>query len=294
MDARCDDHDRSKRLLELALVPLAILLLAPLFVGVSILVFAQLGSPVFYRGARIGKQDRVFYQYKFRTMIENTHAPDGHLLTDEERLTRFGRLLRKTSLDELPQLFNVLFGHMSLIGPRPLPPQYLGRYSPVERRRHDVRPGLTGLAQANGRNELSWAERFELDVAYVDGATFLVDAKILLKTVATVVRARGVSATGHATSPEFLGSLGSQMPRNPALGDAVIKPTLTTIARPGSAVDRSGSLARSLARAARPVDQSVPIGATLSASTMSGPSTSTPETTRTAADGDIGATLGIN
>jgi lipopolysaccharide/colanic/teichoic acid biosynthesis glycosyltransferase len=265
MDARCDDHDRSKRCLELVAVPVAILLLAPLFVGISLLVFAQLGRPIFYRGARIGKQDRVFYQFKFRTMIENTHGSDGRLLTDDERLTRFGRLLRKTSLDELPQLFNVVFGHMSLIGPRPLPPHYLSRYSPFERRRHDVRPGLTGLAQANGRNELSWAERFELDVAYVDGATFLVDLKILLKTVSTVARARGVSAAGHATSPEFMGALDAAPTHARGLFAGPHRSVPVFAGSPDTVSSGAGSLAQSLARDPRPS------GLSLSSDAFDGP-----------------------
>jgi lipopolysaccharide/colanic/teichoic acid biosynthesis glycosyltransferase len=282
MDARCNDHDRSKRCLELVAVPVAILLLAPLFMGISLLVFAQLGRPIFYRGARIGKQDRVFHQLKFRTMIENTHGHDGRLLSDDERLTRFGRLLRKTSLDELPQLFNVLFGQMSLIGPRPLPPHYLPRYSPSERRRHDVRPGLTGLAQANGRNELSWAERFELDIAYVDGATFLVDAKILMKTVLMVVRASGVSAAGHATCPEFLGAIGPPARRlvsGEAMGISV------SLNGAGSTADaaRSMSLAQSVARASRPTELSQPGGTVVGSLASAG-----------GRENDLGANLGTS
>jgi undecaprenyl phosphate N,N'-diacetylbacillosamine 1-phosphate transferase len=207
MRARRNDHDGPKRIVELMIIPVVIVALLPLYGFVALLVFLQLGSPVLYRGERAGKNEKLFKQYKFRTMIENTHDAEGRILGDEERLTRFGRLLRKTSLDELPQLFNVLFGHMSLIGPRPLPSKYLALYNSFESQRHLVRPGLTGLAQASGRNLVSWSDRFELDVAYVQGATFGVDARIILRTLKLVVAGHGVSATGHATGPEFFGSL---------------------------------------------------------------------------------------
>lgn len=170
-----------------------------------ILVRVKLGSPIFFRQDRPGLGGKTFRMVKFRTMTDARH-PDGTLKPDAERLTRFGRLLRSTSLDELPELWNVLKGEMSLVGPRPLLVQYLTRYSARQARRHEVRPGVTGWAQVNGRNAVAWDERFEMDVWYVENWSFGLDVRILLMTVAAVFRRSGVSAEGHATMPEFMGS----------------------------------------------------------------------------------------
>lgn len=170
-----------------------------------ILVRVKLGSPIFFRQDRPGLGGKTFRMVKFRTMTDARH-PDGTLKPDAERLTRFGRLLRSTSLDELPELWNVLKGEMSLVGPRPLLVQYLTRYSARQARRHEVRPGVTGWAQVNGRNSVAWDERFEMDVWYVENWSFGLDVRILWMTVAAVFRRSGVSAEGHATMPEFMGS----------------------------------------------------------------------------------------
>ena len=177
-----------------ALLPVAL----PLAALVAVLVRATMGTPVLFRHTRTGLHGRLFTLYKFRTM--RTTAGD-----DESRLTAVGRALRSLSLDELPQLWNVLRGDMSLVGPRPLLPQYLARYTADQARRHEVRPGITGLAQVKGRNALSWPEKFALDVEYVDHRSLALDATILLKTIAAVVRRAGVSAPGAATMPEFMG-----------------------------------------------------------------------------------------
>jgi lipopolysaccharide/colanic/teichoic acid biosynthesis glycosyltransferase len=174
-----------------------------------ILVRVKLGSPIFFRQDRPGLGGKTFRMVKFRTMTDARH-PDGTLKPDAERLTRFGRLLRSTSLDELPELWNVLKGDMSLVGPRPLLVQYLARYSARQARRHEVRPGVTGWAQVNGRNAVAWDERFEMDVWYVENWSFGLDLKILVMTVAAVFRRSGVSAEGHATMPEFMGSESSE------------------------------------------------------------------------------------
>lgn len=186
------------------MVPVAILVLAPLMIVVALVVRFGIGSPILYRGRRVGRDDVVFSQLKFRTM---TDACDEHgvPLPDAERITRIGRVLRSLSLDELPQLFNVLRGDMSLIGPRPLPVAYLERYSPAQRRRHEVRPGLTGLAQSMGRNSVPWAQRFAWDVMYVEHGDFLLDARIAWRSLRLVLTRGGISAEGHATAPEFLG-----------------------------------------------------------------------------------------
>lgn len=170
-----------------------------------ILVRVKLGRPIFFRQDRPGLGGKTFRMVKFRTMTDARH-PDGTLKPDAERLTRFGRLLRSTSLDELPELWNVLKGDMSLVGPRPLLVQYLTRYSARQARRHEVRPGVTGWAQVNGRNAVAWDERFEMDVWYVENWSFGLDVRILWMTVAAVFRRSGVSAEGHATMPEFTGS----------------------------------------------------------------------------------------
>jgi lipopolysaccharide/colanic/teichoic acid biosynthesis glycosyltransferase len=162
-------------------------------------------GPVLFTQERPGRGGRTFRIYKLRTMRE-ARGPDGRPLPDDQRLTRLGRLLRKTSLDELPQLFNVLRGELSLVGPRPLLVDYLPRYSPRQARRHEVMPGITGWAQVNGRNALSWEEKFELDVWYVEHWSLWLDAKILARTALQLVRPRGIESPGHATMPEFLGT----------------------------------------------------------------------------------------
>ncbi|MDO8847908.1 MAG: sugar transferase [Coriobacteriia bacterium] len=193
-----------KRAFDILVSLLALSVLSPFLLLLLGLVRLQLGSPAIFGQDRPGKDGRVFRLYKFRTM---TDARDlsGALLPDAERLTAFGSLLRSTSLDELPEFWNVLKGDMSLVGPRPLLVEYLDRYTPEQARRHEVRPGITGLAQVSGRNELSWEERFKLDVWYVDNHSLWLDLKILAMTVWKAVRREGVSSPGHATMPEFLG-----------------------------------------------------------------------------------------
>jgi lipopolysaccharide/colanic/teichoic acid biosynthesis glycosyltransferase len=194
-----------KRVLDLSLVVPALLVLAPVAIAVSALTRVELGSPVLFRQQRPGRGDQLFELAKFRTMTDARDA-DGALLPDDQRLTAFGSLLRRTSLDELPTLWSVIRGDMSLVGPRPLLVQYLDRYTPEQRRRHEVAPGITGWAQINGRNALTWEEKFELDVWYVENVSLRTDLAILLRTVAQVLGQRGISAEGHATMPEFMGS----------------------------------------------------------------------------------------
>jgi sugar transferase EpsL len=193
-----------KRLLDLVLAGTALVALSPLMIVLAILVRTRLGSPVLFAQVRPGKHGRPFRMIKFRTMTDGRDA-DGQLLPDEARLTGFGRFLRSTSLDELPELWNVLLGHMSLVGPRPLLMQYLPLYSDEQRRRHEVLPGLTGWAQVSGRNRTTWDERFAQDVWYVDHTSLAVDLRILVLTVLKVLRRDGVSAEGHATMPAFQG-----------------------------------------------------------------------------------------
>lgn len=193
---------RRKRLFDLALVLLTTPLWLPLLALLATLVRVRLGAPVFFRQRRPGYRARTFDLIKFRSMTDARGA-DGTLLPDAERLPPFGRLLRATSLDELPELINVLRGEMSLVGPRPLLVSYLSRYSPEQARRHDVPPGLTGWAQINGRNAISWDEKFRLDVWYVDHRSFWLDLRILLQTLWTVLARTGISSPGEATMPEF-------------------------------------------------------------------------------------------
>lgn len=187
-----------KRLLDILLVLLALPLWLPLLGIVALIVLAVEGRPVFFRQERAGKGGRPFRMLKLRTM----RTGEG---TDEERLTRLGRFLRASSLDELPELLHVLAGTMSLVGPRPLPTRYLPRYSPEQARRHEVRPGITGWAQVNGRNLLAWEDKFAYDVWYVDHRSLLLDVKILFLTVATVLGARGIASEQSATMTEFTG-----------------------------------------------------------------------------------------
>jgi len=194
-----------KRYLDLSIsVPLAIAL-SPIVVMTALLVRFKLGRPVLFRQKRPGKGGRIFVLNKFRTM-NDAREENGQLLPDEQRLTRFGEALRRFSLDELPQLWNVLRGDMSLVGPRPLLVEYLDRYTPEQARRHEVMPGITGWAQVNGRNAISWEEKLELDVWYVDHARFLLDLRILWLTLVNVLSRKDISSEGHATMEEFLGS----------------------------------------------------------------------------------------
>ncbi len=194
-----------KRALDLGLAVPALVVLAPVGLAIAALIRLKLGSPVLFRQLRPGRNDRLFELIKFRTMGDARGA-DGELLPDQERLTPFGIRLRRMSLDELPTLWNVLRGDMSLVGPRPLLVQYLDRYTPEQRRRHEVAPGITGWAQIHGRNAISWEEKFELDVWYVENVSLRTDLEIILRTAVQVVGQRGISAEGHATMPEFEGN----------------------------------------------------------------------------------------
>lgn len=194
-----------KRGFDVTCAATGLMVAAPLLAGAAMLIRFSMGSPVVFRQKRPGLNGRPFEIYKFRTMTQATDAA-GRLLSDEERLTRVGRWVRALSLDELPQLVNVLRGEMSLVGPRPLLMQYLERYSPRQARRHEVRPGITGLAQVMGRNALSWEEKFELDVQYVEQWSLWLDAKILALTALRVLKREGISNARHATMPEFRGS----------------------------------------------------------------------------------------
>ena len=182
-----------------------LIVLAPVLVVVALLIRIKIGSPVLFRQQRPGLGGVPFYIYKFRTMTDERDA-DGKLLSDAARLTGFGKCLRKASFDELPQLFNVLKGELSLVGPRPLLMEYLPLYSPEQARRHDVKPGITGWAQVNGRNAISWEEKFQLDVWYVDHQSLALDMKILWLTVLKVCKREGINQAGKATMGKFLGS----------------------------------------------------------------------------------------
>ncbi len=190
--------------MDLAVAGLALLLLSPILVVLAVVVRIRLGSPILFRQQRPGRNGIAFGILKFRTMTDARSA-DGVLLPDALRLTRLGRALRRSSLDELPGLVNVLFGHMSLVGPRPLLMEYLELYSSEQMRRHNVRPGLTGLAQVNGRNAVLWDERLRLDTWYVDNQSMVLDLRILAKTVVMVVIGRGVDHSGGVTMPRFVG-----------------------------------------------------------------------------------------
>ncbi len=195
----------SKRLFDLFITVLGLIIILPMMLVISGLVWIFLGIPILFRQPRPGYKGQPFITYKFRTMTNRT-GPDGRLLPDAERLTPFGRFLRSTSLDDLPQLFNVLRGEMSLVGPRPLLMQYLNRYTPEQMRRHEMLPGITGWAQINGRNTLDWEEKFRLDVWYVDHWSFWLDLKILFLTPWKVFKREGISQPGHVTAEEFRGS----------------------------------------------------------------------------------------
>lgn len=193
----------SKRILDILLTILGCLILSPIFLLISILVWITYGAPIIFRQQRAGYRGKPFWIYKFRTMNDARDA-NGNLLPDGQRLTRLGRVLRATSLDELPELFNVLRGEMSIVGPRPLLTQYLERYSPEQARRHAVLPGITGWAQVNGRNALTWPEKFSLDVWYVDHRSFWLDIRIIFLTMVKTFRQEGINQPGQATAEEFM------------------------------------------------------------------------------------------
>ena len=194
-----------KRLIDIFASASGILLLSPVLLILWVAVRLKLGSPALFKQERPGKKGKIFTIYKFRTMTDAKNK-DGELLSDRDRLTPFGSFLRKTSLDELPELFNIIKGDMSVIGPRPLLVKYLSRYSTDQARRHEVRPGLTGWAQVNGRNAISWSEKFCLDVWYVDHVTFMTDLKIFFMTIKAVLKREGISQENQATMEEFMGN----------------------------------------------------------------------------------------
>lgn len=194
-----------KRFFDFLLSLIAIILLSPVFLVVALLVRTKLGSPILFCQERPGKDEKIFKMYKFRSMSDERDE-NGQLMPDEVRLTSFGKKLRSTSLDELPELFNILKGDMSIVGPRPLLVKYLPLYSAEQRKRHDVRPGLTGWAQANGRNTISWEEKFKYDVEYTEKYSFFMDLKIIFMTVRSVLRHEGISSESAATMEEFLGN----------------------------------------------------------------------------------------
>ena len=194
-----------KRPLDIIISLIVIILFAWLYLILAILVRVKLGSPVIFKQARPGKDEKIFKLYKFRTMTDARDA-DGNLLPDGDRLTKFGKTLRATSLDELPEMFNILKGDMSLIGPRPLLVEYLPLYNAEQKHRHDVRPGLTGLAQANGRNAITWEKRFKYDVEYVGNISFSMDVKIIFQTIKTVFKKEGINSATDATMEAFTGT----------------------------------------------------------------------------------------
>jgi sugar transferase EpsL len=198
----------AKRALDVVASGLVLTVATPVLLVLALLIRANMGSPILFRQERPGLHGRQFRVFKFRTMCD-AHDALGRPLPDAARLTRFGRLVRATSLDELPQLWNVLCGDMSLVGPRPLLVQYLDRYTPEQARRHEVKPGITGWAQVNGRNAITWEEKFSLDVWYVDNRSLWLDLRILVLTALKVFSRNGISSNGHATMPEFIGTRGS-------------------------------------------------------------------------------------
>lgn len=194
-----------KRILDIISSLLAIIILSPLLAVTAVLVKAKLGSPVLFKQERPGKDEKIFTLMKFRTMTDERDE-NGELLPDEVRLTKFGKFLRSTSIDELPELFNILKGDMSVIGPRPLLVEYIPRYNEHQHRRHEVRPGLSGWAQVNGRNTVSWEDKFDMDVHYVDNYSFAMDVKILFMTVLNVLKKEGISSETSATMEVFMGT----------------------------------------------------------------------------------------
>lgn len=194
-----------KRILDIISSLLAIIILSPLLAVTAVLVKTKLGSPVLFKQERPGKDEKIFTLIKFRTMTDERDE-NGELLPDEVRLTKFGKFLRSTSIDELPELFNILKGDMSVIGPRPLLVEYIPRYNEHQHRRHEVRPGLSGWAQVNGRNTVSWEDKFDMDVHYVDNYSFAMDVKILFMTVLNVLKKEGISSETSATMEVFMGT----------------------------------------------------------------------------------------
>jgi sugar transferase EpsL len=201
-EASAEERVGVKRTIDVLGSAALLIVLSPVIALVAALVALRLGRPVIFRHERPGRNATPFTLLKFRTMTD-ARGPDGALLPDEDRLTAFGRRLRATSLDELPELWNVLGGDMSLVGPRPLLSEYLPHYTPRQARRHEVRPGVTGWAQVNGRNDLPWSEKLELDVWYVEHQTLWLDIRILLRTLSVPFRRQGISRSGHATAPRF-------------------------------------------------------------------------------------------
>ena len=201
--SRCEPYSGyMKSIFDLSIAVPSVIILSPLLVLIGILVRLKIGSSVIFRQVRPGLHGKPFTIYKFRTMTDKRDE-DGNPLPDGERLTRLGRFLRKTSLDELPELFNVIKGDMSIVGPRPLLMQYMDRYTSEQARRHEVKPGITGWAQVNGRNAISWEDKFKLDLWYVDNQSFWLDCRIILMTIVKVFKREGISADGEATMEEF-------------------------------------------------------------------------------------------
>ncbi|MGB3641567.1 MAG: sugar transferase [Rivularia sp. (in: cyanobacteria)] len=195
-----------KSVLDSFVAGMALLMLSPMILIVAIAIYFRMGSPLIFSQPRPGKRGKIFRFYKFRTMTDERDA-EGNLLDDEQRLTAFGEFLRESSLDEIPQLWNILKGDMSFVGPRPLLVRYLERYSPQQARRHEVKPGITGLAQVKGRNAISWEEKFKLDVWYIDNWNLWLDFKILAMTFVKVLRKEGIDEEGQVSSSEFLGKI---------------------------------------------------------------------------------------
>lgn len=200
----------SKRLFDLAITIIGLVIISPILIILTVLVWIINGRPIFFRQIRPGYKGKPFTLYKYRSMLE-TRDESGKLLSDTQRITKFGSFLRSTSLDELPELFNIIRGEMSLVGPRPLLMQYLDRYTPEQARRHDVLPGMTGWAQINGRNAITWEEKFRLDVWYVDNWSFALDIKVMILTLWKAIKREGISQPGHTTAEEFLGSDGEHI-----------------------------------------------------------------------------------
>ena len=194
-----------KRLFDFLLSLIAFIILIPIMLLISIIVCVKLGRPIILKQKRPGKNEKIFTLYKFRTMTDEKDK-DGNLLPDDERITKFGKFLRSTSLDELPELINIIKGDMSIVGPRPLLIEYLPLYNKEQKKRHNVRPGLTGLAQVNGRNNLDWEERFKEDVYYVENLSLIMDIKIILKTIIKVIKREDISEEETATARKFTGS----------------------------------------------------------------------------------------
>ena len=194
-----------KRMLDFILSLIALIVLSPLMIIIGILVRIKLGKPVIFKQKRPGKNEKIFTLYKFRTMTDEKDE-QGNLLADEKRLTKFGKFLRSTSLDELPELWNILKGEMAIVGPRPLLVEYLPLYNEEQKHRHDIKPGLTGLAQITGRNAIQWEEKFKEDIEYVNNITFIQDTKIILKTFIKVFKKDGINQEGNATMKKFEGT----------------------------------------------------------------------------------------